>query len=425
MLTVFVTSLFWSCVYGISLYAVKKFEGNDSTYLIVNNVAKPLSDEASIVSLGFKPTALETISLSDLEKMKIGPSIPSLKYHDQSPDELTRIEILKSQAIMGDLIYEAKDVGNYINPAIVKWQGRLLFATGLSWGFAGSKHKPPTNTLEFRWLNDSHFPYYTETPYLGIDNEVEELSSMIIGQDPRIVVLDDPDRFQVYYTNQFEKIARMGMAEVMVNRTTNTVQVVKYFYTIHPTMDWKSPQKNWSPFVYRNEVLLIQSINPFVVVKTSAHEDGKTLVAYHESTSEALNIHWTYGELRGGTNAIFVKDINAYLAFFHSAGHVPGNNMKTYVMGAYTFSADAPFRLLSMSPYAIMPGRFYNGPWHGMKQRAIDYCLFPLAIFQDNDDLVLSAGFQDSRGYLMRMKLQHLLDTLVPLRTHAKMRPRI
>lgn len=420
---IFLSTLWSNSAEGTLLYHVKKLEGNNSAYLILNNVAKPLTDD-SIVPLGFSPEALEIITLSDLEKLKIGDAVPSLRYHDQTADELTRIEILKSRAINGDLIYEAKDVGNYINPAIVKWQGRLLFATGLSWGFAGSKHKPPTNTLEFRWLNDSRYPYYTDTPYLGIDNEIAELSSMIIGQDPRIVVLEDPDRFQVYYTNQFEKIARMGMAEVMVNRTTNSVQVVKYFFTIHPTMDWKSPQKNWTPFVYRNEVLLIQSINPFVVVKTAPNDAGH-LVSYHESTSPAEDIHWTYGELRGGTNAIFLKEINAYFAFFHSAGHVPGNNMKTYVLGAYTFSADAPFRLLSMSPYAIMPGQFYNGPWHPMKQRMIDYCLFPLAIFVDKDDLVLSAGFQDSRGYLLRMKLQHVLDTLVPVGSHPKRRRRV
>jgi hypothetical protein len=334
---------------------------------------------------------------------------------DRSADDLTRIELIKSYVLNGRLLHSAEAVGQYINPCITKWQGRLLLATGLSWGQAGANHKAATNTIEFRWVNNSAYPFHTEGPYLGIHNEIEELPSMIIGQDPRIVVLNDPDRFHIYFTNQFEKIARMGMAEVAVNRSTGTVEVVKSCFTIHPMHEPHNPQKNWSPFLYGSEVLLIQSINPFVVMKVATQE-GNKMTAFKESGTEALPLQWPYGDIRGGTNAVYLPDKKVYFSFFHSAGHVPGNFMKTYVIGAYTFSPTPPFRLLSMSPFPIMPEQFYNGPWYPIKQRGIDYCLFPLSIFIEGEDtIVMSAGHQDNVGYILKFGLQEVLDTLVPV----------
>lgn len=212
---------------------------------------------------------------------------------------------------------------------------------------------------------------------------------------------------------------RMGMAVIALNKTTNTVYVEQYYPSIHPMIDSHRDQKNWSPFKFRSEVFLIQSINPFIVVKTTAHGSDK-MVAYHESTTEMAEYYWPYGDVRGGTNAVFLPEKNAYFAFFHSAGHVPGLFMKTYVMGAYLFSAEAPFRVLAMSPYPIMPEAFYNGPWDPIKPRMIDYCLFPMSIFVEKDEVLLSFGHQDSRGVLARLKLQRVLDSLVPVKTKER-----
>jgi len=155
-------------------------------------------------------------------------------------------------------------------------------------------------------------------------------------------------------------------------------------------------------------------------VKTAV-QDGE-MVAFHESTTEMSDYYWPYGDVRGGTNAVFLPDKGVYLAFLHSAGHIPGLFMKTYVMGAYTFSAEPPFRVLSMSPYPIMPHRFYDGPWHPIKNRQIDYCIFPMSLMVEKDDVLLSFGYQDQRGYLAKIKLQKLLDTLVPVTTKPKER---
>ena len=394
-------------------------DNNNTAFLIISKVAKAVPDDATIVSLGYDPQSLESISLADLNKLKAGEKLASLKYNNQSPDELTRIEIAKSYALQGNLIHDVLDVGNYINPTIVKFQGRLLLAACLSVGFSGAKLKPSNGNIEFRWFNHTDYPFSTTGPYLGIENEIESLPTVMVGQDPRIIVMDDPNKFQIYFTKQLGvKYIRMGMAKVALNTTTNIIDIEHYYHAITPTLGVNLHQKNWSPFLFRNEVLLIQSIQPFLVVKTAV-QDGE-MVAFHESTTEMSDYYWPYGDVRGGTNAVFLPDKGVYLAFLHSAGHIPGLFMKTYVMGAYTFSAEPPFRVLSMSPYPIMPYRFYDGPWHPIKNRQIDYCVFPMSLMIEKEDVMLSFGYQDQRGYLVRIKLQKLLDTLVPVTTKPK-----
>jgi len=284
--------------------------------------------------------------------------------------------------------------------------------------------------------------------YLGIDNEeARELSEkVLVGQDPRLVTFDDqPDKLHVYFTNPFEaKHARMGMAELVVNKTTNSVQIAKYFNVLHPTLDWNLPQKNWSPFVYGNEVLLIQTINPFVVMKYSLHDEAEIAAhatkAFLESSSEEQPIYWPYGGLRGGSNAILLKEKNIYVSFFHSHGHLPYNGQSTYFLGAYTFTTSTPFRLLSVSPMPIMPEQFYTGSWYQNTKAQTDYCLFASTLFlqkgkgkgegegeaggggtsggvddEGGDEFLLSIGHNDLAGYMLRFNVEELLDTLVPL----------
>ena len=392
--------------------------GNTTAYLVMSGVAKAIPNDQSVVTLGFKPESLDTISLVELEKLKVGATIPSLVYNNQSPDELMRIEVMKSLAFQGELLHDITDVGNYINPSIAKWRGRLLAASCLSVGFSGSKMKPANGNVEFRWYNHSDYAFHTTEPYLGIENEIESLSTVITGQDPRIMVMNE-DKFHVYFTNQLgERWIRMGVVVVELNKTINKVEVTNHYHSIYPVGNPNSNHKNWSPFKFGDEVLLIQSINPFMVVKTSVQNSDHRMHAFHESTTEIAEFYWPYGTMRGGTNAVFIPEKGVYLAFLHSVGHPTYRN--TYVMGAYTFSAKPPFRVLSLSPYPIMPQRLYDGPWHYIKNRNIDYCLFPMGLFVEEDTVFLSFGYQDQRGFLARIHLKALWDTLVPVKTKDK-----
>jgi hypothetical protein len=99
-------------------------------------------------------------------------------------------------------------------------------------------------------------------------------------------------------------------------------------------------QKNWSPFLYNDTILMVQRINPFHVVGLgNVSEPSSEIHSYTISIAPKLPINWAYGEMRGGTNALLMGDF--YLALFHSENHVNGNWLRTYWFGAYTFSGRA------------------------------------------------------------------------------------
>jgi hypothetical protein len=409
------------------LYQVVRVEQTDDTYLVLKKIiAKKINDTDSITTLGFDPANLETITLAALSKMRIGAPVPLMKYYDRSPDELTRIEILKSRAIVGDLLYDMHHIGEYMNPAVLKWQDRLIMMTGSNDGRANSKFTKQA-LLEFRWLNDSSYPFFESDEYLGVvTGEVERLNLEVFGEDPRVVSID-ADTFHVYYAYPFQPLTRIGMLRVFLNRTSMRTEVGEFYSSIDPVLQWNIRHKNWSPFLQHGtkDVLLVQSINPLFIVKPVFRPEINSLRAEVVSTGEEIKLFWPYGTLRGGTNAIYLEQQGVYLSFFHSKGNIPGNYMYTYFIGAYTFSGSAPHRLVSISPAPIMPEMFYTGPWSPMKNAKIDYCLFPTAIFLQEgsnssgmgvgEEIFMSLGFQDHSGYTAMVNLQTLLDSLAPL----------
>lgn len=187
----------------------------------------------------------------------------------------------------------------------------------------------------------------------------------IVGEDPRFLSIDER-RFRVYYTYPAPSwdVSRMGMMELTYNESSHRLDVTALRYRIQPTYPkhtntHKESHKNWSPFLFHGHPLLIQSINPLVVVNETEIEskDGSststtttTTVAEVVSYSKLPRIKWPYGSLRGGTNCILIND-SYYLSFFHTKTHFDSSYMATYVMGAYTFSNSIPFQLLSISTY--------------------------------------------------------------------------
>lgn len=409
-----VITVVWLTLCSCLPYSAVQVEssGGKERYLVLNGVAKKIADDITLTTLGLKAESVESISADAFAKYKVGTDLPQLRYNDQSPDEITRVEIVKSLSVLGDIVHDIEYIGEYMNPAITKWQGRLLLMTGSNNGKANTKSTKQA-LLEFKWFNNSILPFHEAGKHLGIaTTEVEILNKEVFGEDPRVVVLS-PERFQVYYAYPFQALTRIGMVEVTLNYTTKSAEATLVHSNIHPVHQFNARHKNWAPFVDKtNEVLLVQNINPLLVVKPTPHTDGQ-LYAEIVSHEAAKEIYWPYGTLRGGTNAILLPDKDVYLAFFHSKGNLPGNYMSSYFMGAYTFSTSAPYKLLSISALPIMPWKFYTGVWSPMKTARIDYCFFPTSILLEGEQIFMSAGFQDHSGFVMRLKLVDVLSTLV------------
>ena len=103
-------------------------------------------------------------------------------------------------------------------------------------------------------------------------------------------------------------------------------------------------------------------------------------------------------------------------------------------MGAYIFTTDLPFQVLRISKVPILIDKFYQGIWHNQN---CDYVVFPTGAFITYDDPVeststekvdpvkdlnhrtiinLSVGKNDLEGWVVKIRLDDLLDSFVPFK---------
>jgi len=361
-------------------------------------------------------------AVSSLEELRMSylvrDPLPLFVYKDKSPDECIRVYFLKSDVLNGnDIFISYKNVGEYVNPSVLHFRGRLLMVVPLQIGPTGTEHRKATGTIEFKWLNDSFLPFYTTGPYLGIENEVHRLNiPFFVGEDPRVLFYND-SFFQVFST--FSMIwtgphhQKMGLADVRYLDSEDRVNIT---YLASPIMgkapiDMSVNQKNWSPFLHNGEPLLVQSIHPLVIVQLHGY-GSPDIVASVKGRADYPLSH-KLGTLRGGTNAIPLSD-NTYFAFYHIRARLPWSGMNSYVYGAYVFSVE-PYAMLKISPTPIMePRELFTGAW---ASRYIDYCVYPMYISRiSHDTLHLSFGHQDHFGFIATLNLTNILATLVAVK---------
>ncbi len=164
-------------------------------------------------------------------------------------------------------------------------------------------------------------------------------------------------------------------------------------------------QKNWTPFVYQNHLLLSYSISPHEILFPNM-DDGACFSLYVTD----LPTGWVLGLLRGSSAAVLVD--GEYFAFFH-AGHqitsslFPDAANWHYFMGAYTFSAEPPFELTKITPRPIVGKDFYT-PSHHYKK-----VILPGGFVIKEDRIFVAYGKNDDEMWIAELNKKALLDSLV------------
>lgn len=100
-------------------------------------------------------------------------------------------------------------------------------------------------------------------------------------------------------------------------------------------------EKNWSPFVQEGRLYAIYGDSPRVILEI----DEETGYCREVSRRFEETSWWDFGEVRGGSPAYLVE--GQFLTFFHSSFRYA--QKRIYTMGAYTFSAEAPFPILAVT----------------------------------------------------------------------------
>jgi hypothetical protein len=166
-------------------------------------------------------------------------------------------------------------------------------------------------------------------------------------------------------------------------------------------------QKNWSPFIWKNQLCMTYSINPHEVLSANVISGICKPIAISSFPSK-----WKWGTLRGGTPAQLID--GQYLAFFHSStwsntrATRSGQKLLHYYMGAYIFSQNPPFKIKKITPFPISSSSFYT------KSSLDKRVIFPSGFVNTGEYLYVSYGKDDREIWVAAINKQKLMAFMIP-----------
>lgn len=308
---------------------------------------------------------------------------------------------------LDDCILETKQlfIPSYpdaFNPSMIRYQDKILMIFRIR-----DPISKATNQMGLVFLDDDF--NILSGPYL-LNQELLHLEKRSMAQDPRLILIHD--ELYIVYNDTIvfphHQIRRMHISKIVFDGFQFILENPEIILSFDQEIRNRH-EKNWSPFIYENDLYLIHNISP--------HRILKPLFGTNEClTISETNppIQWNYGELRGGTQAYLVGDV--YLSFFHSSIDMQtvqskGRKMTHYFMGAYTFSATPPFEIKSISPKPLFGKNFYNGEIH--KTWKPLRVVFPGGLIFDEKTIFVTYGRQDHEIWIVKFDKVKLLNSLI------------
>jgi predicted GH43/DUF377 family glycosyl hydrolase len=266
--------------------------------------------------------------------------------------------------------------------------------------------------------------YYTElglaslnTNFAVINNHTLKLSSAPgyelrkkdTAQDPRLFTVGKTSYMLYNEKNPTTDLREMHLATVQLDNAQPTITNIKRLHYA-PAPDLV--QKNWVPFAYNDQMYFIYSFDPYTILQYDTQSEKLTAI---DTVKSDLAQRWQYGVIRGGTPAIYVPELDAYLGFFHSsieleAGETNWSARKTprwrkYYMGAYLFANKPPFALKAFTPVPLAYKELYAN-----KDQKF-HIIFPAGLVEQKDEYLISAGIDDAKTMLFTINKQELLNS--------------
>ena len=292
------------------------------------------------------------------------------------------------------------------NASIVRYKNRILLGFRYDIKYKLPVAEPPFSSHIGIVELDDNFQVVPNTFY-----EIKTGSEH--SEDPRLFVYKDA-LFITYndFVPDFSKHKTLFLAEL--NRNFN----IEYSTCLDLRM--KPVEKNWSPFVYvdmGDENLFFEySINPHRIYRLT---ETKCPDLQYQISNEDLFPYgiswWKWGEPRGGTPPIDRGD--HYLSFFHSYFRTDDCPIRVwYVMGAYTFEKNPPFKITRMSTAPIIFRNLYDTKIISSIVDTTKRVAYPSGIiegkYQDRDVFFLSIGENDSAIKILTLDKHKLYESL-------------
>ena len=182
-----------------------------------------------------------------------------------------------------------------------------------------------------------------------------------------------------------------------------------------------SDQKNWVPFIYNDNMHFMYCMNPPVVVRIpaglAAVEDSGPIRTEFVSAAGNATARWRYGDIRGGTPALYDAALGGYVAFFHSHVKFPvltptgWRGVLSYYLGCCVFAAQPPFGIQLISEVPLVGPGFYNESLANIGRRRV---IFAQGVMVLPDAFIVSYGKDDESMRVVRFDRRKLADSLQP-----------
>ena len=404
----------WLFIFCDCYTLVRKSDNPETILLLSNGQARivPLNSTWIFKKIGFEN--VEIVSPSVLNEFHFKNTIITIERQDQTIDENHRLFLLKIDSLQDRIIEDISFIGYAKNPSLIHWNDRCLVVA-----------QTLPHMISFKWMGTEDF-LLNSLCYSNVSTQdIDNLNTLpFVGLDQRIVVVDQKLVLILY--SSFRGGPRgnsyaMSLAELRKQNLTS-FSLKSYnidFLPNHKYWNRDIHEKNWCPFIHNNSLYLIQNINPLRVVNLENY-DPFSVVSDNSVNETSLYVNlvseamleplpwWEFGDLRGGTNAVLVGD--RFLALFHSRPKLHGADLLTYFFGAYTFSTEVPFRLLSVSNVPIVNDYFYTGPWTSNK---VTYGPYPTTLTIEGKYLRVVMGYNDIKGFVLSFLLEKVLQSLV------------
>lgn len=321
--------------------------------------------------------------------------------------------LLDLEGFSQDFVLETKkiEIPGYpfaFNPSIVRWQGCLL----LSFRNIPDPKRSFNSEIGIVFLNDQFEPM--NIPQLLYLREEDALAPCR-AEDARLLTIENR-LFMIYDDNAEIHISkggfRMYIAELHYDGEHFIADPIECL-TQYEGESRSTREKSWVPFAYQNRLLLAYSLDPHKIFYPRL--DGSGICDTAALSHSALT--WDFGTLRGGTPGWLEGD--HYLGFFHSSKtmvtkHSEGKAILHYFMGAYTFSKDPPFKIISISSSPIIGKDFYHGATYKPYWKPLR-CVFPCGYIAGEQFIWVAYGRDDHECWIVKLDKQGLLQSLIPI----------
>ncbi len=200
-----------------------------------------------------------------------------------------------------------------------------------------------------------------------------------------------------------------GKLDPITASLTNIVQVP------HAGILLTFREKNWVPFEHQGNAHFIYATDPYTIIDITNLKDSPS-----ESRCRTipLNVYnfWDkdlWGPINGGTPARLVDDV--YLTFFHTWKWSPDKRNLYYVMGAYTFEPNPPFKITAITPNPIL----FQDAFTAKHLEDWKHVVYPAGFVIDKKSkktiLHVSCGENDASTRIVSMDWDILKQTMVPV----------